>query len=110
MFTDFEYPIGKCEQGFDVLLTQRMLAQRGYDLEPDGYFGPATEQAVRQFQQAVGLEVDGLVGPNTWAALYTDQPGAVDGDGSGVIDPWEVPADCTFEGEEVVCAGESTDE
>ena len=110
VFTDFAYPIRKCEQGFDVLLAQRMLAQRGYDIEADGFFGPATEQAVRQFQQAAGLEVDGLVGADTWAALYTDQPGAVDGDGNGVIDPWEVPADCIFEGEEVVCAGESADE
>jgi hypothetical protein len=109
VFTDFAYPIRKCEQGWDVMLTQRMLVERGYDIEADGFFGPATEQAVRSFQGDAGLAVDGLVGPNTWAALYTDQPGAFDGDGSGTIDPWEVPADCIEEGNEVVCAGESTD-
>lgn len=36
----------------------------------DGKFGPKTENAVAVFQTANGLENDGIVGPDTWAALY----------------------------------------
>jgi len=39
------------------------------DLVVDGTFGPATEQAVKEFQEGAGLVVDGIVGPLTWEAL-----------------------------------------
>jgi hypothetical protein len=41
-------------------------------LEPipvNGNFGPHTEAVVRAFQTAYGLEVDGIVGPQTWGKL-----------------------------------------
>lgn len=37
--------------------------------EQDGIFGPRTEQAVRTFQQSQGLQVDGIVGRQTLAAI-----------------------------------------
>lgn len=40
-----------------------------YTMKVDGIFGSGTERAVRQFQQKNGLQVDGIAGPQTWAAL-----------------------------------------
>jgi len=59
------------ETGEAVRDLQRRLAALGFDAPPDepGEFGPSTEAAVRAFQQQRGLVVDGLCGPQTWAAL-----------------------------------------
>lgn len=51
---------------------QTELNKLGYDLGPcgiDGDFGRATEKAVRAFQGNNGLQVDGICGARTWAAL-----------------------------------------
>ena len=43
----------------------------GTGLKIDGVFGPKTEAAVRGFQQALSIAVDGIVGPVTWRALVS---------------------------------------
>ena len=40
-------------------------------LQVDGIFGPKTASAVRSFQQALAITVDGIVGPVTWRALVS---------------------------------------
>jgi peptidoglycan hydrolase-like protein with peptidoglycan-binding domain len=46
---------------------QEALKALGYDPAPiDGTFGAATESAVKAFQQARGITVDGIVGKVTW--------------------------------------------
>lgn len=48
---------------------QVALISLGYPIALDGTYGPATEAAVRDFQRQLGLEVDGIAGPQTQAAL-----------------------------------------
>ena len=53
-----------------VRVLQRDLGAGGYQSGPiDGLYGPRTRHAVVAFQMAHGLQVDGVVGPRTWAAL-----------------------------------------
>lgn len=58
--------------GEDVKRLQRLLnAKDGHAtlLDVDGGFGALTEEAVREFQTAHQLSVDGVVGPATWTIL-----------------------------------------
>ena len=48
-------------------LLQEKLVSLGYNTNGvDGIFGSGTDNAVRLYQRANGLVVDGIVGKNTW--------------------------------------------
>lgn len=56
-------------EGATVTAVQQLLVASGAGIEVDGKFGPATEQAVINFQASQGLATDGIVGPDTIAEL-----------------------------------------
>lgn len=63
--------IRKGSKGDAVREAQQLLNawDDSLQLAEDGIFGTATKAAVEAFQQANGLTMDGILGPNTWAAL-----------------------------------------
>ncbi len=101
------------DTGAAVTDLQGLLTADGFAVPTVGRFGPATEAAVRGLQSARGLTVDGIVGPNTWSALfersYTVQAGqSIDGIAAtyGVA-----PADLIAEngGKTLILAGQALD-
>lgn len=55
-------------------LQRRLNALGHFGLIVDGDFGAKTDEAVLAFQGSQRLEVDGVVGPNTWVALRSATP------------------------------------
>lgn len=64
------YRVG--DRGPAVRDIQDRLAALGFDRndDPRAEFADGTRTAVSEFQKAKGLEADGIVGPDTWRALY----------------------------------------
>lgn len=62
----------KGDRGDEVKLLQEALISAGYpcgDAKADGVFGKDTRTAVMELQRDAGIERDGVVGEQTWAAL-----------------------------------------
>ena len=71
----FSEALKRGNRGNDVRTIQYFLNflaffnDRLVDLNVDGIFGPATENAVKTFQREYGLTPDGIVGRATWYAI-----------------------------------------
>ncbi len=72
--------VKKGSTGNAVKAAQTQLKANGHNVAVDGDFGSGTDSATRAFQTKVKLTSDGIIGPNTWAAL-------VSGNGGGTTPP-----------------------
>lgn len=62
--------VTKGNSGQSVVLLQRLLTAYGYDCgSVDGICGFQTRQAIKEFQQTVDLDDDGICGPLTWGEI-----------------------------------------
>lgn len=66
--------IGMGARGDNVVKIQNELIRRGYTVSggADGQYGSGCKAAVIQFQQDNGLSADGIVGKQTWDALFPE--------------------------------------
>jgi peptidoglycan hydrolase-like protein with peptidoglycan-binding domain len=63
------------QSGDAVYAAQKLLQYKfGYSIDLDGIFGPETSAAVLDFQSTHGLIPDGVVRAQTWQALIAIQP------------------------------------
>lgn len=62
---------GEVSDGAQGLRTwQARMVKRGYDLQVDGLYGPATEAAAKNLQRLAGIAQDGKIGPDAWYAAW----------------------------------------
>lgn len=50
---------------------QEQMKKRGWGIAVDGYYGMASRAVCARFQEQKDLSVDGVVGPDTWAASWS---------------------------------------
>lgn len=58
-------------EGHGAMAWQYRMHRRGWTIGVDDKYGPQSERVCRAFQAEKGLDVDGIVGPITWAAAWT---------------------------------------
>ena len=66
-WTKVVVPVKSGQRGEPVTAVQELCKTPS-----DGVFGPATEKAVRAFQERVHVSADGIVGPHTWQLLIVE--------------------------------------
>lgn len=73
------------DEGNEVAEVQTALSRLGYDVTPDGSYGPGTAAAVTAFEAANGMETDGVVGPVVYQALLGRTMPEIHRGGSAVV-------------------------
>jgi hypothetical protein len=70
-------PDARCHSGYyggvdheNVRTWQAAMSARGWVLDVDGLYGSHSEAVCWDFQEEQGLTIDGLCGPQTWAATW----------------------------------------
>lgn len=58
-------------RGTGVLQWQKRMSYRGWRIACDGVFGPQSAGILTKFQKEKKLKVDGILGPQSWAATWT---------------------------------------
>ena len=58
-----------CSGWDETFLAQDLLRLRNYDVSVDGQWNNDLVAVVKEFQKDNNLEVDGMIGNNTWNAL-----------------------------------------
>ncbi|TQN26084.1 putative peptidoglycan binding protein [Haloactinospora alba] len=61
-----------CETWQDRMRERGWVDSDGRELTVDGWYGPESERVCRLFQSQKGLSIDGIVGPETWDAAWTE--------------------------------------
>ena len=75
---EFSRNLKKGTSGEDVLFCKQKLLERGFygdhiTTVTKKTFGADTLEAVKRFQAQAALTVDGIIGKETWAALFSDE-------------------------------------
>ncbi len=81
-----KYVAGNTMKGDDVRWVQLELVEAGYNIEIDGSFGPASNEALLAFQASCKISVDGKCGPDTRQHLIANGPV-----GMAVVNPYPMP-------------------
>lgn len=64
--------LNKGDRGQHVIWLQKALNNRGFKVDVDGSFGPATQKALKKYQESRGLNPDGYCGKATHQAIIND--------------------------------------
>lgn len=89
---NIDLPLMTCTRTWAVQMFQEGLRAAGFNVNPDGYFGPGTQVAVIGYQQRLGLDASGLIDELTWASMFPVNwdDGFPDYDGDGISSPREI--------------------